>query len=69
MDGLVVVETPDVVLVSDKNREKEVKNIVDTIKVFRPREEADVHVRVYRPWGSYESLAFGDGIPGQAYRR
>jgi mannose-1-phosphate guanylyltransferase/mannose-6-phosphate isomerase len=24
------------------------------------RSEADTHVKVYRPWGSYESLSFGD---------
>jgi len=61
MDDTVVVETPDVVLVSDKNRVQEVKNIVDTVK-SSGRQEADAHVRVYRPWGSYESLAFGMGF-------
>ncbi|MFZ8928623.1 MAG: mannose-1-phosphate guanylyltransferase/mannose-6-phosphate isomerase [Gammaproteobacteria bacterium] len=61
MDDTVVVETPDVVLVSDKNRVQEVKNIVDTIK-SSGRQEADAHVRVYRPWGSYESLACGMGF-------
>jgi len=49
------------VLVSDKNRVQEVKNIVDTVK-SSGRQEADAHVRVYRPWGSYESLAFGMGF-------
>ena len=61
MDDTVVVETPDVVLVSDKNRVQEVKHIVDRIKQSG-RHEADAHVRVYRPWGSYESLADGLGF-------
>jgi mannose-1-phosphate guanylyltransferase/mannose-6-phosphate isomerase len=59
MDDAVVVETPDVVLVSAKNRVQDVKHIVDAIKAAG-RPEADCHVRVYRPWGSYESLAAGD---------
>jgi len=36
-----------------------VKGMVDTIKQAG-RTEADSHVRVYRPWGSYESLAHGE---------
>lgn len=57
----VVVETPDVVLVSDKSRVQDVKQIVDAIKQAG-RKEADCHVRVYRPWGSYESLAEDAGF-------
>jgi mannose-1-phosphate guanylyltransferase/mannose-6-phosphate isomerase len=59
MDDAVVVETPDVVLVSAKDRVQDVKHIVDAIKAAG-RPEADTHVRVFRPWGSYESLAMGD---------
>jgi len=59
LDDLVVVETPDVVLVSAKDRVQDVKGMVDTIKQAG-RTEADSHVRVYRPWGSYESLAHGE---------
>lgn len=59
MEDAVVVETPDAVLVSSKDRVQEVKDIVETIKAAG-RPEADSHVRVYRPWGSYESLADGD---------
>jgi len=59
MEDAVVVETPDVVLVSAKDRVQEVKDIVDSIKKSG-RTEADTHTRVFRPWGSYESLANGD---------
>ncbi len=56
---LVVVETADAVLVADWSRTQEVKKVLEKIAA-EGRSEADTHVKVYRPWGSYESLAFGD---------
>jgi mannose-1-phosphate guanylyltransferase/mannose-6-phosphate isomerase len=56
---LVVVETADAVLVADWSRTQDVKILLDQI-TQAGRSEADTHVKVYRPWGSYESLAFGD---------
>jgi mannose-1-phosphate guanylyltransferase / mannose-6-phosphate isomerase len=53
--NLVVVETADAVLVADRNAEQGIKQIVATLKE-RGRSEATLHQRVYRPWGSYESL-------------
>ena len=61
MEDAVVIETPDVVLVSAKDRVQEVKDIVDIIKQAG-RPETDSHVRVYRPWGSYEWLADGSSF-------
>jgi len=55
IDGLVVVETADAVLVADKSRVQDVKHIVNQLVKTR-RNEATLHTRVYRPWGSYESL-------------
>jgi mannose-1-phosphate guanylyltransferase/mannose-6-phosphate isomerase len=55
---LVVVETADAVLVSDWSRTQDVKQLLEEI-AKAGRSEADTHVKVYRPWGSYESLAFG----------
>ncbi|MCZ6828141.1 MAG: mannose-1-phosphate guanylyltransferase/mannose-6-phosphate isomerase, partial [Gammaproteobacteria bacterium] len=55
VDNLVVVETTDAVLVADKTRVQDVKNLVAALK-RSGRSEASVHARVYRPWGSYESL-------------
>ena len=55
MDSCVVVETADAVLVADKSRSQEVKEIVNQLKASN-REEALLHQRVYRPWGSYETL-------------
>jgi mannose-1-phosphate guanylyltransferase/mannose-6-phosphate isomerase len=56
---LVVVETADAVLVSDRANVQEVKRIVNRLKDLQ-RPEASLHRRVYRPWGSYESLVTAD---------
>ena len=61
VEDLVVVETTDAVLVSHRDRVQDVKNLVVELKA-RGRDEARLHARVYRPWGSYESLIEGDGF-------
>ena len=55
VEDLVVVETADAVLVADRHCVQDVKNIVNRLKATK-RTEADTHIKVYRPWGSYESL-------------
>jgi mannose-1-phosphate guanylyltransferase/mannose-6-phosphate isomerase len=47
------------VLVADWSRTQDVKKLLEKIATAG-RSEADTHVKVYRPWGSYESLSFGD---------
>lgn len=51
----VIVETADAVLVASKDRVQEVRKIVDELK-RQDRDEPMIHRRVYRPWGSYETL-------------
>ena len=58
---LVVVETADAVMVADRHSVQDVKDIVNALKAS-DRSEADVHHRVFRPWGSYESLIVGEGF-------
>ena len=55
VDDLVVVETADAILVADRNQVQDVKKIVNRLKDSQ-RSEASLHHRVFRPWGSYESL-------------
>jgi mannose-1-phosphate guanylyltransferase/mannose-6-phosphate isomerase len=55
MEDCIIVETADAILVADKNHAQDVKNIVQTLKIQK-RDEALLHQRVYRPWGSYETL-------------
>jgi mannose-1-phosphate guanylyltransferase/mannose-6-phosphate isomerase len=59
VSDLIVVETPDAVLVADRHNVQDVKQIVARLK-DSGRSEAALHHRVYRPWGSYESLIEGD---------
>ena len=61
VDNLVVVETADAILVADRRNVQGVKDIVSTLKKA-DRSEATVHQRVFRPWGSYESLVVAEGF-------
>ncbi len=61
VENLVVVETPDAVLVADKDHAQGVKAIVDSLQAAG-RDEADHHTKVDRPWGSFESLLKTDGF-------
>jgi len=55
---LVVIATDDAVLVADKSRAQDVKAIVDRLKADN-RSEHTEHRRVFRPWGSYETVDMG----------
>jgi mannose-1-phosphate guanylyltransferase/mannose-6-phosphate isomerase len=59
IEDLVVVETPDAVMVSPKHRVQDIKQLVDTL-TQSARSEATLHHRVFRPWGAYESLVVGE---------
>ncbi|HCK82791.1 MAG TPA: mannose-1-phosphate guanylyltransferase/mannose-6-phosphate isomerase [Candidatus Competibacter sp.] len=57
VDNLVVVETADAILVANKERVQEVKDVVDRLKASQ-RPEGRSHRKVYRPWGCYDSVDF-----------
>ena len=59
VDNLVVVETPDAVLISHKDKTQAVKTIVDRLK-SEGRSEGLLHRKVFRPWGSYDGVDGGD---------
>ena len=52
---LVVIETPDAVMVADKTRSQNVKHIVAALQKSG-REEHTLHRKVHRPWGWYDSI-------------
>lgn len=56
VDNLVVVSAKDSVLVADKNKVQDVKALVDLLKSGQYAEHAHHDLKVFRPWGSYESL-------------
>jgi len=58
ISDLVVVETKDAVLVAHKDSVQDVKKVVQQIREGN-RTEHHAHVRVYRPWGDYESIDEG----------
>jgi mannose-1-phosphate guanylyltransferase/mannose-6-phosphate isomerase len=55
LDNIIVIETADAILVADKNKSQDVKNIVAKLKNSK-RKEVILHSKVHRPWGSYETL-------------
>lgn len=59
VQNLVVVETPDAVLVADRSRSQEVKYIVNALQQQK-REEHTLHRKVHRPWGWYDSIDEGE---------
>jgi mannose-1-phosphate guanylyltransferase/mannose-6-phosphate isomerase len=54
----VVIDTPDALLVAHRERVEEVKDVVASLKAGN-RPEADSHRKVYRPWGSYDTIDCG----------
>ena len=58
VDDVVVVETPDAVLVTHRNRSQEVKHIVGQLQ-RDGRAEHTLHRQVHRPWGWYDSIDEG----------
>jgi mannose-1-phosphate guanylyltransferase/mannose-6-phosphate isomerase len=56
--NLIVVDTPDAILISDKDRVQGVRQIVDALRA-KNRVEHLVHRVVHRPWGTFESLDSG----------
>lgn len=58
VSNLIVVETPDAVLVTNKSRSQEVKYVVNTLQQQKRGEHA-LHRKVHRPWGWYDSIDEG----------
>jgi len=59
LEGYIIVETKDALLVAPKNRSQDVKAIVKRLQSSN-RAEARLHRKVFRPWGSYECLDCGE---------
>jgi mannose-1-phosphate guanylyltransferase/mannose-6-phosphate isomerase len=59
VEDLVVIATEDAVLVARRDNLAEMKQLVEKIKLAAPQLAED-HLKVHRPWGSYQSLDRGD---------
>ncbi|MFN0039721.1 MAG: mannose-1-phosphate guanylyltransferase/mannose-6-phosphate isomerase [Burkholderiales bacterium] len=58
LEDMVVVETPDAVMVARKDRTQDVKAIVEQLRAVKRTEHVS-HRKVFRPWGSYDSVDEG----------
>lgn len=58
VDNIVVVTTPDAVLVTSRENSEQVKDLVENLKT-QNRREAVEHLRIYRPWGYYQGVDAG----------
>lgn len=58
LKDVVVVETPDAMLVAHKDHLQSVKQVVAQLKIEK-RPESDAHRKIFRPWGHYDSLDAG----------
>jgi len=58
VNNLVIVDTPDALLVADKSRAQDVGKLVERLKSAGRKEQAQ-HIKSTRPWGYFESLATG----------
>lgn len=59
IENLVIVETADAVLVADRSNSQDVRNIVSRLDA-QGREEKNLHRKVARPWGWYDSIDEGE---------
>ena len=59
IENLIIVETADAVLVTNRANSQDVKNIVGQLETQK-REEKNLHRKVSRPWGWYDSIDEGE---------
>ena len=59
VENLVIVETADAVLIADRKNSQDVKSIVTQLE-SQGREEKNLHRKVARPWGWYDSVDEGE---------
>lgn len=59
VEDLIVVVTPDAILVTRKGCAQDVKQIVERLRA-EGRTEHEMHRQVFRPWGTYEGIDRGD---------
>jgi mannose-1-phosphate guanylyltransferase len=61
VDNLVIIDTPDALLVASKDRAQDVKHVYARLKA-QGHEAYKLHRTVHRPWGTYTVLEEGPGF-------
>ncbi|OWS70372.1 mannose-1-phosphate guanylyltransferase/mannose-6-phosphate isomerase [Polynucleobacter aenigmaticus] len=59
VENLIIIETADAVMVADRKNSQDVKHIVNQLEAQK-REEKNLHRKVARPWGWYDSVDEGE---------
>ena len=59
VEDMIVVSTPDALLITKKEHAQDIKKIVDQLRADGLSQH-DTHTKVYRPWGSYEGIERGE---------
>lgn len=59
VNNLMIINTPDAILVADQSKAQQVKSIISEIEVQK-RSEHLQHREIYRPWGCYDAVDSGD---------
>jgi len=59
VDNLIIIDTPDATFISTQDKAQEVKGIVESLQAS-DRCESNVHRKVYRPWGWYDTVESGE---------
>lgn len=60
LENLMIIDTPDALLVAKKGESQKVKNIVNKLK-YNKRKEAKENLTMYRSWGKYTLLTEAEG--------
>jgi len=61
VNDLVIIETADAVMVANRSQSQDVKKIVSQLS-NKSREEHELHRKVSRPWGWYDTIDFGENF-------
>ncbi|MDY7577600.1 mannose-1-phosphate guanylyltransferase/mannose-6-phosphate isomerase [Herbaspirillum sp. RTI4] len=61
VENLIIIDTPDAVLIADKSRVQDVKHIYSELKASG-HEAHKFHRTMHRPWGTYTVLEEGNGF-------
>ncbi|MFZ2727827.1 MAG: mannose-1-phosphate guanylyltransferase/mannose-6-phosphate isomerase [Methylococcaceae bacterium] len=59
VDNLIIVQTDDALMIASKDRVQDVKQVVDKLNQ-EGRKEAQLHRKIYRPWGHYDLVDSGE---------
>jgi mannose-1-phosphate guanylyltransferase/mannose-6-phosphate isomerase len=58
-EDMVIIDSDDAIMIASKDKTQDVKKIVEKLKREK-RSESFMHRKVYRPWGSYDSVDMGE---------